>query len=267
MVVFTCGTCNEALKKQKVGPHWQRCRNDYVTCIDCNQDFYGDDYDQHVKCVTEAERYGGENFNKNADASKIDKGQKKQDSWTEQFQECLQQKGSLTPLALKTIDFIKDYTNIPRKRPKFINFIKNTCKWSNQKAIEEIWEMLEKNKKKCSQPGNENPHLKRKIEDNLHSVKIQSDISATENTAQPSPAKKPKERDSGIAAGKLKWKREIKNIIKENGNSIKLKKLVKSCRKIAEKYKIDPLEKEQILEKIGNLKNATFDEGTKLVSF
>lgn len=61
MVTFTCDTCNEALKKSKVGTH-RKCRNTTFTCIDCNVTFSSETYAQHYKCVTEAERYGGANY-------------------------------------------------------------------------------------------------------------------------------------------------------------------------------------------------------------
>ena len=43
MVFFTCGGCNETLKKNKVDQHFDsRCKTvDYVSCVDCSKDFYG----------------------------------------------------------------------------------------------------------------------------------------------------------------------------------------------------------------------------------
>ena len=43
MVFFTCGGCNETLKKNKVDQHFDsRCKSvDYVSCVDCSKDFYG----------------------------------------------------------------------------------------------------------------------------------------------------------------------------------------------------------------------------------
>ena len=41
MVVFTCGQCNESLKKNQVEKHYQsRCRNcNVLACVDCGKDF------------------------------------------------------------------------------------------------------------------------------------------------------------------------------------------------------------------------------------
>lgn len=43
MVFFTCGGCNETLKKNKVDQHFEsRCKNtEFVSCVDCSKDFYG----------------------------------------------------------------------------------------------------------------------------------------------------------------------------------------------------------------------------------
>lgn len=55
MVSFSCEVCNETLIKKKVKNH--RCRNAAYTCLDCSKTFYGDEYNQHNQCISEAEKY------------------------------------------------------------------------------------------------------------------------------------------------------------------------------------------------------------------
>lgn len=58
MVFFVCEGCNETLKKAQVNAHASKCRSCHaVTCIDCSVTFYGNDFDTHITCVSEAEKY------------------------------------------------------------------------------------------------------------------------------------------------------------------------------------------------------------------
>jgi len=64
MVFFTCLNCNESLQKPKVAKHYTgRCYGPInVTCVDCLKDFRGNEYEAHVKCLTEEERYSAKGF-------------------------------------------------------------------------------------------------------------------------------------------------------------------------------------------------------------
>eukprot|EP01032_Pedospumella_encystans_P000201 gene201-225_t len=58
MVFFVCEGCNETVKKNQVDKHASRCRSCHaVTCVDCSVTFYGNDYAEHITCVSEAEKY------------------------------------------------------------------------------------------------------------------------------------------------------------------------------------------------------------------
>jgi len=46
--------------------------------MDCGQDFYGDEYSNHTKCISEAEKYQGAMFKGSGN-----KGDKKQQEWLE----------------------------------------------------------------------------------------------------------------------------------------------------------------------------------------
>ena len=76
MPVFICENCNETLRRNKVATH--NCGRNcwYLSCMDCNKRFGGDEYLAHTSCVTEAERYQGALY-----VAKENKGDKKQQDW------------------------------------------------------------------------------------------------------------------------------------------------------------------------------------------
>lgn len=135
MVFFCCNGCGETLKKQKVDQH--PCRSSY-SCIDCNVNFMGNEYRKHTKCVSEAQRYQG-----NLYQGKEDKGALKQNTWMVSVREAAescknnsQLKGLLVRIA--------DNDNVPRKKAKFLNFIKNSMRVGNKDLVEKAWDAIEK---------------------------------------------------------------------------------------------------------------------------
>jgi len=59
MVVFSCDSCGDAIKKAKVAQHLFRCRNARLICVDCGNHFDSISYSTHTSCITEAEKYQG----------------------------------------------------------------------------------------------------------------------------------------------------------------------------------------------------------------
>ena len=61
MVSFLCGACQTTLKKNQVNRHCESaCPSAWVfTCVDCGKDFQGFEFDTHISCVTEADKYHG----------------------------------------------------------------------------------------------------------------------------------------------------------------------------------------------------------------
>ena len=39
MVFFTCNSCGESLKKNKVDKHLMQCQSRSISCVDCGKDF------------------------------------------------------------------------------------------------------------------------------------------------------------------------------------------------------------------------------------
>ncbi|KAM3960654.1 uncharacterized protein ACR2FA_005244 [Aphomia sociella] len=141
MVVFTCGHCGESVQKPKVEKHYlTKCRNrsPNLSCMDCFKDFYGNDYESHIKCITEEERYSGKGF-----VAKEKKGEKMQNAWVEILQSVLNEQQNVSGNVRRIIDTVSKHTNTPRKKPKFINFVKNVCGHkTNPKDIEQAWDLI-----------------------------------------------------------------------------------------------------------------------------
>lgn len=144
MVFFTCNHCGESVKKPSVEKHYNtKCRGapKSVSCMDCQKDFYGEEFVAHTKCITEAEKYSGKDYV--AKESK-NSGQKKQDSWMDIIRSILETKEyNLSSFARTAFQKIQSVDNVPRKKAKFINFASN-CMRMRKDTVEEVWSVLEK---------------------------------------------------------------------------------------------------------------------------
>ncbi|KAM5191822.1 cell growth-regulating nucleolar protein [Mantella aurantiaca] len=137
MVFFTCNACGESLKKGQVEKHTAHCRNcQCLSCIDCGKDFWGDDYKSHLKCISEDQKYGGKTFE-----AKANKGDVKQQQWIQRIHEIMN-KPNITPNIKNILNQISTYDNIPRKKAKFQNWMKNSLKIHNQPIQDQVWEIF-----------------------------------------------------------------------------------------------------------------------------
>lgn len=149
MVFFICSHCGASLKKNKVEKHYAvQCRNaPLVSCMDCHKEFRDNDYVTHTKCITEDEKYSAKGFVPKPNSNK---GECKQQEWLEvvrgvQSQEKL-------PKCLKTVlDSIVKFENIPRKKPKFLNFLKSNHIKISPQDLDQLWELLEKEHKRVKE--------------------------------------------------------------------------------------------------------------------
>ncbi|KAG8186697.1 hypothetical protein JTE90_014769 [Oedothorax gibbosus] len=148
MVFFTCDACGQSVKKNQVENHCFQCRGcRSLSCMDCNVVFWGDDYKNHVKCVTEDERYGGKDYQPKASSNK---GEIKQEKWIEHIQSTISSKKIPGPLS-GLLNQIITYSNIPRKQSKFENFLKNSLKIRNPNLISQAWEIFAQSTKNESE--------------------------------------------------------------------------------------------------------------------
>lgn len=249
MVFFTCNACGESLKKAQVEKHLLKCRGCQVlSCIDCGKDFWGDDYRNHNKCISEDQKYGGKDFQ-----AKANKGDVKQLQWIQRIQEAMKRPG-IDPKLHQVLDQVSSYENVPRKRAKFQNWMKNCLKIHSPALIEQVWEILstaassENNQtlSKCTTKNQTNPKVrseeiseqnghdtcekqmrkkrKRQTEENhqnteekmkkKHKKRKQEEFDENLNTEGEEPVDQEVESESN-AKGKFNWKGTIKAVLRD----------------------------------------------------
>lgn len=146
MVFFTCNHCGESLKKQAVEKHGWKCKRELnVSCMDCQKDFVGKEYDAHTSCITEAEKYSGKDYVPKANANK---GAKKQEAWLDTIRSITDSKGNLSKGITEVFNVIRKNDNIPRKQKGFLNFFANSAKHIRRNDVEAAWALLEEEVKK-----------------------------------------------------------------------------------------------------------------------
>lgn len=125
----------------------------FLTCVDCLKDFRENEYVAHTKCVSEAERYAA----KGQYTAKPDKnkGAQKQEIWTECIEE-LALRTDLDQNVREVLQRIAAQSNVPRKKPKFVNFLKSSMRFNVHRA-EGIWKIIEEGleefKKRAAPPS------------------------------------------------------------------------------------------------------------------
>ncbi|XP_078263342.1 cell growth-regulating nucleolar protein isoform X2 [Rhinoraja longicauda] len=137
MVFFTCNGCGESVKKAQVEKHFNICRScSCLSCIDCGKDFGGNDYKLHTKCITEDQKYGGKGFE-----GKAKKGDTKQQQWIQKIHETMND-SKVSPRVREVLQQMDSYDNIPRKKAKFQNWMKNSLRIINAALQEQVWEIF-----------------------------------------------------------------------------------------------------------------------------
>ncbi|XP_076171469.1 uncharacterized protein LOC143148725 [Ptiloglossa arizonensis] len=143
MVVFTCNNCGETLQKPKVAKHYEfQCRTaPFLTCVDCFKDFRGEEYVAHTKCITEAQRYGGKDYIPKLSANK---GERKQQEWINIVNNILNSQTNLSNAERKFLNSLSKFENIPRKKAKFLNFVRSALSHKTIPAVvESVWNKME----------------------------------------------------------------------------------------------------------------------------
>ncbi|XP_069600940.1 cell growth-regulating nucleolar protein isoform X2 [Ranitomeya imitator] len=152
MVFFTCNGCGESLKKAQVEKHVGNCRScQCLSCIDCGKDFWGGDYKTHLKCVTEDEKYGGKGFE-----AKAKKGEEKQVQWIQRIQEAMK-KPTISSDVRDILNQISAFDNVPKKKAKFQNWMKNSLKVHSPALQDKVWGIFEEaisNKNNATEAAN-----------------------------------------------------------------------------------------------------------------
>jgi len=180
MVFFTCDACGSSLKKNQVEKHYNsQCRRcSVLTCMDCQKEFPGDSYRSHTSCISENEKYGGKGWQPKANANK---GLKKQNEWIESIQAAVEENSNTMDKDVKSLlDGIMTFDNIPRKKPKFVNFVKNVIgggKRCSPATIEKTWSIFEsalKKTKNDDKPYDGNTSKEGKVSTPLENISTNS---------------------------------------------------------------------------------------------
>ncbi|XP_059924163.1 cell growth-regulating nucleolar protein [Gadus macrocephalus] len=166
MVFFTCNACGESLKKVQVEKHVNMCRGcEVLSCIDCGKDFWGNDYRNHLKCITEDQKYGGKGFE-----AKSNKGEVKQQQWIQRIHDAMNKPG-VSQKMKDILSQVSSYDNVPRKKAKFQNWMKNSLRMTNPNLQDEVWEIFSA----ATTNGAEASKLNTTAEDTPAEVKVQNE--------------------------------------------------------------------------------------------
>ncbi|XP_034937217.1 uncharacterized protein C16C10.8 [Chelonus insularis] len=230
MVVFTCNNCGDSLQKPKVAKHFQfQCRNPIaLTCVDCLKDFLNDEYIAHTKCITEAERYGGKNFVPKPSANK---GEKKQQEWINIVNSVLTSSQILTNEERSFLQSIAKYQNIPRKKAKYLNFIKNALGYRvNYNIVESCWEKMESAYKEITDSYKKNNNNN---QNNSNSVNADNDNHSKNNNCSNNVSRETEEKKKNSKS------KEVIEVEKEDDEEMKKKSSKKKKRKNLEQEEIN----------------------------
>ncbi|NWU28253.1 LYAR protein, partial [Dyaphorophyia castanea] len=205
MVVFTCNACGEAVKKAQVEKHVNICRNcQCLSCMDCGKDFWGDDYKEHVKCVSEDQKYGGKGFE-----AKTNKGDAKQQEWIQKIHEVMK-KPNISPKVRNILEQMRAFDNIPRKKVKFQNWIKNSLRIHDSTLQDQVWDVFSEATRNVSLTGEQD---KPQQKEERQSAETGEKATAKENgiTDEKTERKKSKrERKEERQKNKKKEKKDLK---------------------------------------------------------
>ncbi|CAI2348753.1 unnamed protein product [Caenorhabditis sp. 36 PRJEB53466] len=221
MVFFSCNNCGEACKKNQVERHLFQCRNTTFSCIDCQLIYNCETYKDHVKCISENQKYGGKNY-----VEKENKGEAKQNAWVDQVNRAIE---FVTDFQVRELlKSVAGFANIPRKEAKFINFLTNSCRLRDKNLALRAWQAIateaEKMRLEAIQRQEEMQKAEKAQKEAAVAAKKDSDEEIKKETEETS-AEEPE--ISGTTTT-FKWKKVIKRKLKDNGGEMKIKKLKKA---------------------------------------
>ncbi|NXM73495.1 LYAR protein, partial [Serilophus lunatus] len=226
MVVFTCNACGEAVKKAQVEKHVNICRNcQCLSCMDCGKDFWGDDYKEHVKCISEDQKYGGKGFE-----AKTSKGDAKQQEWIQKIHEVIK-KPNISPKVRNILEQIRAFDNIPRKKVKFQNWIKNSFKITDSSLQDQLWDVFSEATRNIS---SEKEQDKSQQKEELQSSETGEKTVAEENGITDDKVERKKNKRERKEERQNNKKKEKKDLKLENQSEVKKSKKSKKGKESVE---------------------------------
>ncbi|XP_025752553.1 cell growth-regulating nucleolar protein isoform X1 [Manacus vitellinus] len=226
MVVFTCNACGEAVKKAQVEKHVNICRNcQCLSCMDCGKDFWGDDYKEHVKCISEDQKYGGKGFE-----AKTNKGDAKQQEWIQKIHEVMK-KPNISPKVRNILEQMRAFDNIPRKKVKFQNWIKNSLRITDSTLQDQVWDVFSEATRKIS---NEKEQDTPQRKEEHQSAETEEKTVAEENGITDDKVEKKKNKRERKEERQKNKKKEKKDLKLENQSEVKKSKKSKKGKESVE---------------------------------
>jgi len=204
-----------------------------LTCIDCLKDFYGDEYKAHNACMSEEQRYSKEGrAGWDPEKGQGNKGENRQKSWTSNLRAILAETQNIDSDVKNIVNTILDHENIPRKKPKFSNFVKNIMRnRASPHAIDKTWDLFSQALKPPTPAvPSETPKENEVKEEDVKMEDVKIDENAEETEKKEKKRKKEKKKD------KVDSPDSDVEVQKEDENSKKKskKKLKKEKRKLQE---------------------------------
>ncbi|NXF03908.1 LYAR protein, partial [Smithornis capensis] len=226
MVVFTCNACGEAVKKAQVEKHVNICRNcQCLSCMDCGKDFWGDDYKEHVKCVSEDQKYGGKGFE-----AKTNKGDAKQQEWIQKIHEVMK-KPNISLKVRNILEQMRAFDNIPRKKVKFQNWIKNSLRITDSSLQDQVWDVFSEATRNISNEKEQDKSLQK---EECHSAETGEKPVAEENGITDDKVERKKNKKERKEERQKNKKKEKKDLKLENQSEVKKSKKSKKGKESME---------------------------------
>ncbi|NXS97918.1 LYAR protein, partial [Jacana jacana] len=223
MVVFTCNACGESVKKAQVEKHVNICRScQCLSCMDCGKDFWGDDYKEHVRCVSEDQKYGGKDFE-----AKTNKGDAKQQEWIQKIHEVMK-KPNISPKVRNILEQMRVFDNIPRKKAKFQNWMKNSLRITDSTLQDQVWDIFsEATRNISSEKEQEKPNQKQFSETVEEAIAEENGITDEKIERKKNKRERKEERQKNK-------KKEKKDLKLENQTEVKKSKKSKKGKESSE---------------------------------
>ncbi|KAK8778660.1 hypothetical protein V5799_019999, partial [Amblyomma americanum] len=152
----------------------------------------GDAYKEHIKCVTEAERYGGKNFK-----PPVFKGEVKQQEWTELLSKIIATH-DVAPRVRGVFERMQSFNNVPRKEKPFKNFLQSSMGVRNPSLAQDVWQTIQNAQQSVQKTNTENKQNSKPDDhvtgDSIAEDEEQQDASSQESTrAKKASLKRPRD--------------------------------------------------------------------------
>merc|ERR1719420_2546441 len=97
-----------------------------------------------MTCMSEEQRYSKEGrAGWDPSVGQGNKGEKRQNAWIANLRKILQETSDLDGDVRNILDTIQEHENIPRKKPKFVNFVKNIMRnKARPHSIDKTWDLF-----------------------------------------------------------------------------------------------------------------------------